>query len=75
MTQIETKLMSNGSELKVGDKVLCHNGGTKVIAGWSAPKHSGSTGRVRLNNLDGSYDGEFYPGVINAAIVPVKEKL
>jgi hypothetical protein len=70
-----TKLMSNGSELKIGDKVLCHNSGTLVVAGWTAPRHPGSTGRVRLNNLDGSLNGEFYPGVINAAIVPVARKV
>lgn len=56
----------SGKILKKGDKVKDFRGETHTIQDFMRPLHSSSTGRVTTNK------GSFYPGVINAKIVPKK---
>lgn len=62
------KLMKDGKELKTGDVVTDFRGNEMVVAGFSAPRHPGSSGRIDLKAMDGVYLGQFYPSVVDAFI-------
>lgn len=67
------KLMRDGKEVKIGDKVKDFRGNPVIVSGFALPKHEGSTGRVYLKAPNGVYLGEFYPSVVDCAIVKVSQ--
>jgi len=62
------RLMKDGKELKTGDVVTDFRGEEMLVAGFSLPRHSGSTGRIDLKAKDGVYLGQFFPSVVDAYI-------
>ena len=70
MPKTPCKLISDadGSEIGVGDQVTTFRGEKGKVAGWTAPTHPGSSGRVSVEFADG-HSMEYFPSVINAHIV------
>lgn len=60
--------ITTGDQIRPGDSVTTYRGEIYVLRNFRPPHKPGSTGRVGLDNLDGSFHGEFFPGVINARI-------
>ncbi len=57
-----------GAQIMPGDIVTDFRGDPFILRNYRPPHKPGSTGRVGLDNPDGSFHGEFFPGVINARI-------
>lgn len=53
-------------EVKIGDIVTTFQGQNVQITGMEKPRHAGSTGRVYVKGLDGSWQCEYYPSVVDA---------
>ena len=67
--QMNTKLIKrDGSEVKVGQRVLTFRGELVVVTGWSAPHKPSSEGRVYVTYADGM-SREFFPSVVDCKIV------
>lgn len=60
-------------EILIGDRVTNFRGEQFYLRNFRAPHKPGSTGRVGLNNPDGSFAGEFFPSVIGAKIIGYSE--
>lgn len=70
---IDTK---TGRELQIGEIVTTFRGESRKLTDWEAPLHEGSTGRVYLRSLDEDDffgDHGYFPSVVNAQIVEVKD--
>jgi hypothetical protein len=59
----------DGKRIAIGDAVTDFRGEKLTLSGFSPPRYEGSTGRVDLRNAADEYIGQFYPSVIDAAIV------
>ena len=57
-------------EIFVGEIVTDFRGDQFRLRNFRSAFRPNSTGRVGLDNLDGTFAGEYYPSVINATIVP-----
>lgn len=66
----EMKLVDEktGKEIKKGDIVTSRGEKWKVIS-WTAPRHSGSSGKVYAEKLDSDWSQELYPGVFGLKFV------
>jgi len=51
-----------------GQEVTTFRGEKAILTGWREPQHAASSGRVYITiyEEDGTYNGEFFPGVIGA---------
>lgn len=59
-----------GRPINVGDVRYTFRGERCVVAGWRAPTHAGSSGRVYCTLFDGTAaEQEWFPGVIGARVV------
>lgn len=58
-----------GKQINPGDGVTTFRGDECVLRNFRPPHKPSSTGRVGLDNLDGTFAGEFFPSVIEAEIV------
>jgi hypothetical protein len=65
-----TKLINTktNEEIKPGDHVTTFRGVECILRNFRPPYNPSSTGRVGLDNLDGTFYGEFFPAVIDAKI-------
>lgn len=65
------KLINTGTneEIIVGEIVTDFRGDQFKLRNFRGPNKPSSTGRVGLDNLDGTFAGEYFPSVINAKIV------
>lgn len=54
---------ATGKPVIRGDKVTDMRGSKAVVIGWREPEHEGSTGRIRVRNVDGAAVAEYYPSV------------
>lgn len=61
----------DGAVIAIGAQVKDFRGDAWVVTDWRAPQHEGSSGRVYLRGEGGQGEREFFPGVINAKIVPL----
>ena len=53
-----------GNEVKTGAVVHCFRGEAAIVTGWAQPRHSGSTGRVYVREMnEQGFTGEYYPSV------------
>jgi hypothetical protein len=70
-----TKLINEktGSEIQVGDKLLCFRGEEYILQGFKEPHKPSSTGRVYVKAVlpDGreGMSREFFPSVVGAKII------
>lgn len=57
-----------GHTVNVGDIVHDFRGKAAIVTGWQAPRHSGSTGRVNIKEMDErGLSASYYPGVYDLA--------
>jgi len=55
---------TTGVEVNTGDIVHDFRGKAAYVTGWATPRHSGSTGRVYVKEMnDQGFTGEYYPSV------------
>jgi hypothetical protein len=69
-TKTHKLVHKSGKVFKVGDKVKDFRGDTHEIKGWTSGEdwsNNGGTGRVHTDK------GNFFPGVVDAKIVPLKK--
>lgn len=53
-----------GNEVKTGEVVHDFRGEAAIITGWQEPRHSASTGRVHVKEMnEQGFTGEYYPSV------------
>ena len=60
---------TTGEQINIGQIVTTFRGEQKILRNFRPPHKPSSTGRVGLDNLDGTFFGEYFPSVINASIV------
>lgn len=56
-------------EICVGDRVTTFRGEVLILRNFRPGWKPGSTGRVGLADPDGTFHGEYFPGVIDAEVV------
>lgn len=56
-----------GKAITVGQTVQTFRGEPVTVRGWTAPRHAGGTGRVLLEEADGSQH-EYFPSVVGARV-------
>lgn len=58
-----------GREVKVGDILHTENGIPVTVAGFEAPRHVASSGRVYVKGPESQMTAEYFPHVFNLVIV------
>lgn len=66
---VTTPVLHNkaGIPVKIGDKVADFRGEKATVTGWTAPRHSGSTGRIHVKCK--GHIHEYYPSVYDCQFV------
>lgn len=53
-----------GEQINTGEVVHDFRGDAAIITGWQEPRHSGSTGRVYVREMnEQGFEGSYYPSV------------
>ena len=63
--------IKTGDAIPVSGVVTTFRGERAVVRDWTAPNHSGSTGRVYVSLDGGAWDREFFPSVVGAMLIRV----
>jgi len=55
---------TTGKPVNTGDVAHDFRGDAAIVTGWQEPRHSGSTGRVHVKEMnEQGFTGEYYPSV------------
>lgn len=57
---------SDGTPLKVGDKVKTFRGENRILRGWREPHTINSSGRVFVSTTPNGREEQYFPSVIGA---------